>query len=102
MKKEQNSIKMKPTLVADEMFPEGANFMELDEVQMRRNLNQIHFAKFFIFRYLNLQPGSGSGLLMDLAANEKDVHADFFNGESILQNYEFGCRGCSSHQGLFS
>lgn len=23
---------MKPTLVADEMFPEGANFMELDEV----------------------------------------------------------------------
>lgn len=24
---------MKPTLVADEMFPEGANFMELDEVE---------------------------------------------------------------------
>ncbi|KAJ6645557.1 COP9 signalosome complex subunit 9 [Pseudolycoriella hygida] len=48
-------IKMKPTLVADEMFPEGANFMDLDE------------------------PGAGSGLLMDLAANEKDVHADFYN-----------------------
>ncbi|KAG4071812.1 hypothetical protein HA402_005973 [Bradysia odoriphaga] len=46
---------MKPTLAADEMFPEGANFMDLDE------------------------PGSGSGLLMDLAANEKDVHSDFFN-----------------------
>lgn len=29
-----NSIKMKPTLVADEMFPEGAGpFMELDEVR---------------------------------------------------------------------
>lgn len=26
-------IKMKPTLVADEMFPEGANFMDLDEVR---------------------------------------------------------------------
>lgn len=25
---------MKPTLVADEMFPEGANFMELDEVKL--------------------------------------------------------------------
>lgn len=24
--------------------------------------------------------GGSSGLLMDLAANEKDVHADFFNG----------------------
>jgi len=47
---------MKPTLVAvDEMFPEGANFMELDE------------------------PTGPSGLLLDLAANDKDVHADFYN-----------------------
>lgn len=49
-------MKMKPIVVADEMFPEGAGpFMELDEA------------------------GGSSGLLMDLAANEKDVHADFFN-----------------------
>lgn len=54
---------MKPPLVADEMFPEGPNFMELDE------------------------PG-GSGLLMDLAANEKDVHADFFNGKTFLNKWE--------------
>ncbi|XP_059609048.1 COP9 signalosome complex subunit 9 [Phlebotomus argentipes] len=47
---------MKPTIVADEMFPEGAGpFMDLEEA------------------------GGSSGLLMDLAANEKDVHADFFN-----------------------
>lgn len=27
-----------------------------------------------------LQAGGSSALLMDLAANEKSVHADFFNG----------------------
>ncbi|GLH00396.1 uncharacterized protein GBIM_06790, partial [Gryllus bimaculatus] len=47
---------MKPTVVADEMFPEGAGtYMDLEEA------------------------GGSSGLLMDLAANEKAVHADFFN-----------------------
>jgi len=47
---------MKPTLVADEMFPEGAGpYMDLEEA------------------------GGSSGLLMDLAAKEKAVHADFFN-----------------------
>jgi len=47
---------MKPTVVADELFPEGAGpYMDLEEV------------------------GDFSGLLMDLAANEKAVHADFFN-----------------------
>ncbi|XP_021927754.1 COP9 signalosome complex subunit 9 isoform X2 [Zootermopsis nevadensis] len=47
---------MKPTVVADEMFPEGAGpYMDLEEV------------------------GGSSGLLMDLAANEKAVHAEFFN-----------------------
>ncbi|XP_031616761.1 COP9 signalosome complex subunit 9, partial [Contarinia nasturtii] len=52
----ESKNKMKPTIVADEMFPEhGGPFMELDEA------------------------GGSSGLLMDLAANEKDVHADFFN-----------------------
>lgn len=30
---------------------------------------------------LTLQAGGSTGLLMDLAANEKAVHADFFNGE---------------------
>lgn len=31
-----------------------------------------------------LQAGGTAGLLMDLAANEKAVHSDFFNGEKIL------------------
>lgn len=30
------------------------------------------------------QAGGSSGLLMDLAANEKAVHADFFNGKTQL------------------
>ena len=30
---------------------------------------------------LLFQAGGSTGLLMDLAANEKAVHADFFNGE---------------------
>ncbi|CAD7686696.1 unnamed protein product [Nyctereutes procyonoides] len=47
---------MKPAV--DEMFPEGAGpYVDLDEA------------------------GGSTGLLMDLAANEKAVHADFFNGE---------------------
>ncbi|XP_065164922.1 COP9 signalosome complex subunit 9 [Atheta coriaria] len=47
---------MKPAVVADEMFPEGAGpYMDLEEA------------------------GGSSGLLMDLAANEKFVHADFYN-----------------------
>ncbi|KAB1278906.1 COP9 signalosome complex subunit 9, partial [Camelus dromedarius] len=45
---------MKPAV--DEMFPEGAGpYVDLDEA------------------------GGSTGLLMDLAANEKAVHADFFN-----------------------
>nr|CAH7767900.1 unnamed protein product [Callosobruchus chinensis] len=45
---------MKPAIVADEMFPEGAGpYMDLEEA------------------------GGSSGLLMDLTANEKAVHADF-------------------------
>ncbi|KAK8773320.1 hypothetical protein V5799_012146 [Amblyomma americanum] len=49
---------MKPgVVVADEMFPEGAGpYTDLEEA------------------------GGSGGLLMDLAANEKSVHADFFNG----------------------
>uniref|UniRef100_A0A8C3I2M8 COP9 signalosome complex subunit 9 n=1 Tax=Chrysemys picta bellii TaxID=8478 RepID=A0A8C3I2M8_CHRPI len=49
---------MKPAV--DEMFPEGAGpYVDLDEA------------------------GGSTGLLMDLAANEKAVHADFFNGKAI-------------------
>uniref|UniRef100_A0AAQ4PIB0 COP9 signalosome complex subunit 9 n=1 Tax=Gasterosteus aculeatus aculeatus TaxID=481459 RepID=A0AAQ4PIB0_GASAC len=48
---------MKPAV--DEMFPEGAGpYVDLDEA------------------------GGSSGLLMDLAANEKAVHSDFFNGQT--------------------
>lgn len=49
---------MKPAIVADEMFPEGAGpYMEIEDLQ-----------------------GAGSGnLLMDLAASEITIHADFFN-----------------------
>uniref|UniRef100_A0A0B6Y0P1 COP9 signalosome complex subunit 9 n=1 Tax=Arion vulgaris TaxID=1028688 RepID=A0A0B6Y0P1_9EUPU len=48
---------MRPAaIVADEMFPEGAgSYMEMEEA------------------------GGSSALLMDLAANEKAVHSDFFN-----------------------
>lgn len=47
---------MKPAIVADEMFPEGGGpYMDLEEA------------------------GGSSNLLMDLAANEKAVHGDFFN-----------------------
>ncbi|XP_034231415.1 uncharacterized protein LOC117639655 [Thrips palmi] len=54
-KRKQDSS-MKPNVVVDEMFPEGAGpYMDIDE------------------------PGGSSGLLMDLAANEKSVHTDFFN-----------------------
>ena len=31
------------------------------------------------------QAGGSSALLMDLAANEKSVHADFFNGKNKLR-----------------
>ena len=34
--------------------------------------------------HLILQAGGSSALLMDLAANEKSVHGDFFNGKSTL------------------
>ncbi|CAG5867007.1 unnamed protein product, partial [Menidia menidia] len=57
------SVEMKPAV--DEMFPEGAGpYVDLDEA------------------------GGSSGLLMDLAANEKAVHSDFFNGE-ISPLYQF-------------
>uniref|UniRef100_A0AAQ4S4S3 COP9 signalosome complex subunit 9 n=1 Tax=Gasterosteus aculeatus aculeatus TaxID=481459 RepID=A0AAQ4S4S3_GASAC len=50
---------MKPAV--DEMFPEGAGpSVDLDEA------------------------GGSTGLLMDLAANEKAVHSDFFNVKQCL------------------
>lgn len=33
-----------------------------------------------------VQSGGSSGLLMDLAANEKDVHSDFFNGKYLASS----------------
>uniref|UniRef100_A0A8C5HDI2 COP9 signalosome complex subunit 9 n=1 Tax=Gouania willdenowi TaxID=441366 RepID=A0A8C5HDI2_GOUWI len=53
---------MKPAV--DEMFPEGAGpYVDLDEA------------------------GGSSGLLMDLAANEKAVHSDFFNGKTKILSF---------------
>lgn len=37
-----------------------------------------------LYIVLILQAGGSSGLLMDLAANEKSVHADFFNGKDLF------------------
>lgn len=43
---------------------------------------------------LILQAGGSTGLLMDLAANEKAVHADFFNGKWVPGLVRtFLCRG---------
>lgn len=48
---------MKPTLVVDEMFPEGTgSYMDLEEAG-----------------------GSCGGILMDLTSNEKAVHGEFDN-----------------------
>ncbi|NXA70159.1 CSN9 protein, partial [Mohoua ochrocephala] len=71
---------MKPAV--DEMFPEGAGpYVDLDEVRRvlwcrwrgcgatARRRSAAAFS----------QAGGSTGLLMDLAANEKAVHADFFN-----------------------
>ncbi|KYM79628.1 hypothetical protein ALC53_09936 [Atta colombica] len=56
---------MKPTLVADEMFPEGAGpYVELEEVML--------------CMYSSDEVG-GSRLLVDLTASEKAVHSEFFN-----------------------
>lgn len=71
---------MKPAVVADEMFPEGAGpYMDLEEVSNKMGKS---VDKFYIICTIQmcLQAGGSSGLLMDLTANEKAVHADFFNG----------------------
>lgn len=39
-----------------------------------------------LYFFVCLQAGGSSGLLMDLAANEKDVHADFFNGKKLMSS----------------
>lgn len=76
---------MKPTVAADEMFPEGVGpYMDLEEVGLLRSIITFLFCLNYlcIFKiiYFKLQAGGPSNLLMDLAANEKAVHADFFNG----------------------
>uniref|UniRef100_A0A3B4A4F7 COP9 signalosome complex subunit 9 n=1 Tax=Periophthalmus magnuspinnatus TaxID=409849 RepID=A0A3B4A4F7_9GOBI len=61
---------MKPAV--DEMFPEGAGpYVDLDEA------------------------GGSTGLLMDLSANEKAVHADFFNGNSSSTLFMYSPFICS-------
>ena len=40
-----------------------------------------NFRNKIIDLHVFLQAGGSSALLMDLAANEKSVHADFFNGK---------------------
>ncbi|XP_030372110.1 COP9 signalosome complex subunit 9 homolog [Scaptodrosophila lebanonensis] len=48
-------VNLKPSLAVDEMFPEGAGYMDMEE------------------------SGSATGMMMDLPTNEKHVHADFYN-----------------------
>jgi hypothetical protein len=51
---------------------------------MKFCIAHIPFIVFILcWSLLLLQAGGSSGLLMDLAANEKAVHADFFNGKPI-------------------
>ncbi|CAI9729445.1 Hypothetical predicted protein [Octopus vulgaris] len=51
-----SGVAMNSAVVADEMFPEGVGtYMDIEEA------------------------GGSSALLMDLAANEKSVHRDFYN-----------------------
>ncbi|KPJ15149.1 Myeloma-overexpressed gene 2 protein-like [Papilio machaon] len=72
---------MKPTIAADEMFPEGVGpYMDLEEA------------------------GGPSNLLMDLAANEKAIHADFFNDERAMPHDKWTkCQigNCDSTKCLF-
>lgn len=81
---------MKPAV--DEMFPEGAGpYVDLDEVRWGGVGGaacevggwQGRAARPRPGRSQRLlsQAGGSTGLLMDLAANEKAVHADFFNGK---------------------
>lgn len=52
-------------------------------------INYVYYSEYandflYIYVYLYLQAGGPSNLLMDLAANEKAVHADFFNGMYLI------------------
>ncbi|NWT71214.1 CSN9 protein, partial [Prunella himalayana] len=71
---------MKPAV--DEMFPEGAGpYVDLDEVRraLRCRGRGAAVPRCGGAQRLLSQAGGSTGLLMDLAANEKAVHADFFN-----------------------
>lgn len=76
---------MKPTVVVDEMFPEGAGpYMELEEVCKIKIITDLVGKSLYALIFY--QAGASSaGILMDLAANEKDVHSDFFNGKTIIK-----------------
>lgn len=62
---------MKP-IVADEMFPEGIDIEEVSWNDRARSLKEFPISILF-------QSGN-SGIMLDLAASEKDVHSDFYNG----------------------
>lgn len=61
------------------------------------NLVMFAFNINILWNMLHVQPGGTSALLMDLAASEKSVHADFLNG-MIFKIYIFYlCTVCFSH-----
>lgn len=69
---------MKP-IAADEMFPEGIDIEDVSTQLIKRSTTDLFtFSKFILI----FQSGN-SGIMLDLAASEKDVHADFFNGNVI-------------------
>uniref|UniRef100_K1QNZ6 COP9 signalosome complex subunit 9 n=1 Tax=Magallana gigas TaxID=29159 RepID=K1QNZ6_MAGGI len=73
---------MKPAaIVADEMFPEGAGpYMDIEEVCKVFCLFNCKIEDTQVRRGESwIMAGGSSALLMDLAANEKSVHSDFFN-----------------------
>lgn len=54
------------------LFDKSSPFSEISLLYI-----SIFYLTFFL---LIFQAGGASGMMMDLAANEKAVHADFFNG----------------------
>lgn len=45
----------------------------------------------YVFDFFIFEAGGSSGILMDLAANDKDVHAHFYNGKVFFffEKYKF-------------
>lgn len=70
---------MKP-IAADEMFPEGIDIEDVS-IQLGRAAFPAMFTSVEIFVVI-FQSGN-SGIMLDLAASEKDVHVDFYNGKRL-------------------